>query len=160
MDYLWTPWRYHYVNTAGEAVECIFCAARGGDDRERLVAHRGRSCFVILNRFPYTSGHVMVVPYEHQATLASLPEATATELILLAQRTETILTSLYRPDGLNLGINIGKCAGAGVAGHVHLHVLPRWCGDAGFITTASETRVLPEDLMTTWERLSAAFRNG
>jgi len=160
MDYLWTPWRYQYVNAAGESVECIFCAARGGDDRERLVAHRGRSCFVILNRFPYTSGHVMVVPYEHLATLASLPEATATEMILLAQRTESILTSLYRPDGLNLGINTGRSAGAGVAGHVHLHVLPRWAGDAGFITTVGETRVLPEDLPTTWERLRAAFRSG
>ncbi len=159
MDYLWTPWRYQYVTTAGDAVECIFCAARHGDDAERLVVHRGRNCFVILNRFPYTSGHVMVVPHEHRPTLASLPEATAAELMLLARRTEAILTAAYRPDGLNLGINVGKSAGAGVAGHLHVHVLPRWGGDAGFITTVGETRVLPEDLLTTWQKLRAAFQS-
>src|SRR6266545_3450512 len=149
MDYLWTPWRYHYISTGGESEACIFCAAAADpDDRARLVVDRGPRCFVILNRFPYTSGHVMVVPYEHTATLEALPEETAAEMMKLAQSSECILRAEYRPDGLNLGMNLGKSAGAGVTGHVHLHVLPRWAGDANFMTTVGETRVLPEDLDT------------
>jgi ATP adenylyltransferase len=158
MDYLWTPWRFQYITKAGEADECIFCAAAADpDDRSRLTVFRGEHCFVILNRFPYTSGHVMVVPYAHEASLASLPGAAAAEMMRLAQRAETILRENYRPEGLNMGINIGKCAGAGVAGHVHLHILPRWAGDANFMTTTGETRVLPEDLDVTWEKLHRAF---
>jgi len=159
MDYLWTPWRYQYIVTAGEKEDCIFCsAARDPNDRERLVVYRGESCYIVLNRFPYTSGHVMVVPYEHLATLEALPDATAVELIRLAQRTETVLRTVYRPGGLNVGINIGQCAGAGVVGHVHLHILPRWTGDASFMTTVAETRVVPEELQTTWEKLHEAFQ--
>lgn len=167
MDYLWTPWRYQYISQAGETEECIFCLAgraenrefaAGGHDHSRLVVHRGDGCFVVLNRFPYTSGHVMVVPYEHLATLEALPDSTAIEMMRLAQRTETILRKLYRPEGLNLGINLGKCAGAGVAGHVHLHVLPRWTGDANFMSVVGETRVLPEDLETSWQKLSRAYQ--
>jgi ATP adenylyltransferase len=158
MDYLWTPWRYRYITRAGEQDDCIFCAAAAAaDDRGYLVAYRGSACFVILNRYPYTNGHVMVVPYEHLSTVESLPEATAGELIRLAQRTERVLRAVYRPEGLNMGINLGACAGAGVAGHVHLHVLPRWTGDSSFMTTTGETRILPEDLDTTWEKLSDAF---
>jgi ATP adenylyltransferase len=158
MDYLWTPWRYRYISQAGDGDECIFCAAAADtDDRARLVVYRGETCFVLLNRYPYTNGHVMVVPYEHLATVESLPETAAVELIRLAQRTETILRAAYRPEGLNMGINIGKCAGAGIASHVHMHILPRWTGDANFMTTTGETRVLPEDLDTTWEKLSDAF---
>src|SRR5690349_17915139 len=129
MDYLWTPWRYQYITKAGEADECIFCTARGDpNDRERLIVHRGSGCFVLLNRFPYTSGHVMVVPYDHVPTLEGVADEAATEMIRLAQRTERILREVYRPEGLNIGMNVGKCAGAGIAGHVHLHVLPRWTG--------------------------------
>jgi ATP adenylyltransferase len=158
MDHLWTPWRYRYITQAGEQDDCIFCAAAAAsDDRDYLVVHRGLTCFVILNRYPYTNGHVMVVPYQHLATVESLPEATAAELIRLAQRTEAVLRAVYRPEGLNMGINIGKCAGAGVAGHVHMHILPRWTGDSSFMTTTGETRILPEDLDTTWEKLSDAF---
>lgn len=162
MDYLWTPWRYQYISQTGDAGgdnQCIFCAAASdSDDRARLIVHRGTACFVILNRYPYTSGHVMVVPFEHLPTLESLPESTAVEMMLLARRTETVLRAVYRPEGMNLGINIGKCAGAGIAGHVHLHVLPRWTGDSNFMTVTGETRVLPEDLETTWVRISDAYR--
>jgi ATP adenylyltransferase len=158
MDYLWTPWRYRYISEAGPSDPCIFCAAAADpDDCKRLTVHRAERCFVILNRYPYTSGHVMVAPYEHIATLEALPAETAAEMMHLAQRCESILRAAYRPEGLNIGMNIGKCAGAGVAGHVHLHALPRWAGDANFMTVTGETRVLPEDLETTYERLSAAF---
>ena len=160
MDYLWTPWRYQYISQASEADSCIFCAAAAdSNDEARLVVHRADHCFVLLNRFPYTSGHVMVVPYAHLATVEALPDAAAVEMIRLAQRTERILRRVYKPEGLNMGINLGKCAGAGVAGHVHLHILPRWVGDVNFMTSVGETRVMPEDLAVTWKKLNAAFLN-
>ncbi|MBZ5725516.1 MAG: HIT domain-containing protein [Acidobacteriia bacterium] len=158
MDYLWTPWRYQYITSAAAPGECVFCAAaQSRDDRARLVVHRAARNFVILNRFPYTSGHIMVVPYEHAATLEALPDETLVELIRLARASETHLRAIYRPEGLNLGMNIGRSAGAGIAGHVHLHVLPRWTGDTNFMTVTGETRVLPEDLEVTWEKVRAQF---
>lgn len=159
MDYLWTPWRYQYVTTTGETEGCIFCAAASDQahDRDRLVVYRANHNFIVLNRFPYTSGHVMVVPYDHAGRLEDLPDATLCELILLARLVEKKLRALYRPDGLNLGFNIGRSAGAGIAGHVHLHALPRWTGDTSFMTSVGETRVLPEDLQTTWEKLHRAL---
>jgi ATP adenylyltransferase len=160
MDYLWTPWRYKYVSKAAPGDECVFCAAAAcADDEAALVVHRGEFNFVILNRFPYTSGHVMVIPYAHVASLAELPDATAVELIRLARDCERHLRAAYRPEGLNYGVNVGQSAGAGVAGHVHMHVLPRWTGDTNFMTTVGETRVMPEDLSDTWKKLRAAFRN-
>ena len=159
MDFLWTPWRYQYVTKVGEAEECIFCAAAADTDhdRQRLVVHRAGQNLVMLNRFPYTSGHVMVVPYEHVARLEDVRDDTLVELIRLAQLSEKHLRAIYRPDGLNLGFNIGRSAGAGIAGHVHMHALPRWSGDTSFMTSVGETRVLPEALETTWERVRAAF---
>lgn len=159
MDYLWTPWRYQYVTKAGEVDECIFCAAVADNahDRERLVVHRAARNLVMLNRFPYTSGHVMVVPYEHVATLEALPDETLVELIRLARLSEVHLRAVYHPDGLNVGFNIGRSAGAGIANHLHLHALPRWTGDTNFMTAVGETRVLPEDLQVTWERLRQVF---
>jgi ATP adenylyltransferase len=158
MDYLWTPWRYQYITKTGEEGECVFCAAsRSPDDRACLVVYRGGHNFVILNRYPYTSGHIMVVPYAHVATLEDLPDETLVEMILLARTSEKRLRTVYHPEGLNFGINIGRSAGAGIAGHVHLHAMPRWNGDTNFMTTVAETRVLPEDLEVTWERLRAAF---
>jgi ATP adenylyltransferase len=158
MDYLWTPWRYQYVSTADKAVDCVFCSkAAETDDEKALIVHRAEHNFVILNAFPYTSGHVMVVPYQHLDELRKLPTAAATEMMALTQKLEGVLRGLYRPDGLNLGMNIGKAAGAGVAGHIHMHVLPRWVADANFMTTVGETRVLPEDLATTWKRIRGAF---
>jgi len=162
MDFLWTPWRYQYVTKAGEAEECIFCAAAADTthDRERLVVHRSERNLVMLNRFPYTSGHVMVVPYEHVARLEDVRDDTLVELIRLARLAEKHLRAIYRPDGLNLGFNIGQSAGAGIAGHVHMHALPRWTGDTSFMTSVGETRVLPEALETTWERVRGAFTAG
>ena len=121
------------------------------------LVKRGKHCFICLNAYPYTSGHVMVMPYAHLDRLTALPTETAHELIDLAQMTEQALERLYRPDGLNFGINLGKAAGAGVAGHLHLHAMPRWAGDTNFMTTVAESRILPEDLPTTWKRLRAAF---
>ena len=159
MDYLWTPWRYQYVTKAGGADECIFCAAvaDAGHDRERLVVHRAARNVVMLNRYPYTSGHLMVVPHEHVASLDGLPDETLVELIRLARLAEKHLRAVYRPEGLNLGFNIGRSAGAGIANHLHLHALPRWTGDTSFMTAVGETRVLPEDLEVTWERLRRVF---
>jgi ATP adenylyltransferase len=158
MDYLWTPWRYSYL-AKDKDDSCIFCHAAGaGDDAGMLIVLRGSKNFVILNRYPYTSGHVMVVPYAHQATLSSCTPETLAEMMTLAQRVEGVLAALYRPSGYNVGINIGRSAGAGVEGHLHLHVLPRWIGDTNFMTTVGETRVEPEELATTYERLYNAFK--
>jgi ATP adenylyltransferase len=159
MDYLWTPWRYTYVSNADKIDGCVFCErVAWNDDRKALIVHRAEHCFIILNAFPYTSGHVMVVPYEHVDELQKLPRAAAEEMMLLAQRMETVFRKLYHPDGVNLGMNIGKAAGAGIAGHIHMHVLPRWVADANFMSVVAETRVLPEDLETTWERIHGEFK--
>ena len=158
MDYLWTPWRYSYVSTVDKTDGCVFCNLLAlGDDRRALIVHRAEHNFIILNAFPYTSGHVMVVPYEHVDRLKLLPEAAATEMMFLTRRLEAVLTDLYQPNGLNLGMNIGKAAGAGVAGHIHMHILPRWVADANFMTVIGETRVLPESLEETYKRLKAKF---
>jgi ATP adenylyltransferase len=185
MDHYWTPWRYNYVTAAEAAARpgvpaalkawpgdkgCVFCnliasvdyAVEEGMDGEQAEAAggivlRAEHCFICLNAFPYTSGHVMVLPYAHLDRLAALPMQTAHELVELAQRTERVLDRVYRPHGFNYGLNIGQAAGAGVAGHLHLHAMPRWMGDTSFMTTVAETRVLPEALETTWKRLRAAF---
>jgi len=160
MDYLWTPWRYQYMKgaIAGQLPDCIFCdAAKRTDDATTLVVHRGASSFAILNRFPYTGGHLMIVPYKHTDELASLDSSTLTEMMQLAQRTESVFKALYKPEGINFGMNLGRAAGAGVLGHLHLHALPRWAGDSNFMTVISETRVLPEELHTTYERIRAAL---
>jgi ATP adenylyltransferase len=154
MDYLWTPWRYQYVIKQEEAGVCVLCAAaQERDDTRSFVVHRAARSFVILNRFPYTSGHLMVVPYDHVASLGELAPETLTEMILIARDAERHLRAVYRPEGLNLGMNLGQSAGAGIAAHVHLHVLPRWRGDTNFMTVTAETRVVPEDLETTWRKL-------
>jgi ATP adenylyltransferase len=154
MDYLWSPWRYQYVSRASPDDECIFCrAAAGSNDAETFVIHRARRNFAILNIFPYTTGHLMIAPYEHVASLEEAHAETLAEMIQLARVAEGHLRAVYRPHGLNIGMNIGECAGAGIAGHIHLHILPRWSADANFMTTIGETRVLPEDLRTTYEKL-------
>ena len=159
MDYLWTPWRYQYITKSGDPGGCIFCdALQASNDREYLIVHRAERNFVILNRYPYTSGHVMVVPNAHVATLEALPDDALIELIQLARTSEKLLRAVYHPEGLNLGMNIGRSAGAGIAGHLHLHVLPRWHGDTNFMTVVAETRVVPESLEVTWEKLREAFR--
>jgi len=158
VDYLWTPWRYRYVAEAGKNDPCIFCSAlAANDDEERKIVHRGRLNFVILNLYPYTTGHSMVVPYKHVPDLAGCDAETLAELMLLCQRLQLLLARLYRPEGFNLGMNMGRCAGAGVTGHVHMHVLPRWTGDTSFMTAVSETRLHPEALEETYRKLREEF---
>jgi len=160
MDYLWTPWRYHYMALAsqGKQPNCIFCdAVRLNRDEETLIVHRGGKTFIILNRFPYTSGHVMVVPYAHVAELTLCEPGVLPEMMELAQKLEAVFQKEYKPDGMNLGMNLGRAAGAGVTGHLHLHVLPRWFGDSNFMTVAGETRVHPEELNTSYQRLKKAL---
>ena len=185
MDYLWTPWRYAYLVDADPGgrkgvpaalaawtgdCHCVFCNLLGATafavahgmpaleaDRAANIVLRAEHCFVVLNAFPYSSGHVMIVPYRHQAILAHLEPEAALEMMRLAQRTDGVLRQVYQPHGTNLGMNLGKAAGAGVEEHLHLHVLPRWMGDANFMTVVAETRVLPETLEVTWQRLRDGF---
>ncbi|HZU31981.1 MAG TPA: HIT domain-containing protein [Candidatus Angelobacter sp.] len=158
MDFLFTPWRYAYISTANNANHCVFCGiAQSQNDTQNYVVHRAQYCFVVLNAFPYTSGHIMVVPYDHLDELQKLPSPAAEEIMSLTQRLEGVLRDLYHPDGINLGMNLGKAAGAGVAGHIHMHILPRWFGDVNFMSAIGETRVLPEDLQTTYKRIREKF---
>ncbi|HVO96644.1 MAG TPA: HIT domain-containing protein [Bryobacteraceae bacterium] len=151
MEHIWSPWRYRYVSKE-RSDECIFCAKKS-----EYILHRAEHNFVLLNLYPYTSGHLMIAPYQHVATLAESGPAALKEMMLLAQRAEIALKKVYNAAGFNMGLNIGEAAGAGVAGHIHMHVLPRWPGDANFMTTIAETRVLPEDLETTYKRLLEVF---
>ncbi|HEX8814464.1 MAG TPA: HIT domain-containing protein [Terriglobales bacterium] len=158
MDYLWTPWRYQWVSGTHQPSGCIFCELpKLGDDVKARIVHRGKYCYIVLNTFPYTSGHVLIVPFAHLDELQKLPAATAQEMIALAQILEGVLRQLYSPDGINLGMNIGAAAGAGVAGHVHMHELPRWIADANFVSVIGETRILPETLDVTYTRIRSAL---
>ncbi|AXC09561.1 HIT family protein [Acidisarcina polymorpha] len=185
MDHLWTPWRYAYVSAADGAERqgvphelaawpgdhhCVFCNMIAAVDYAELhgmpiaeaeraagIVHRAGHTFLCLNAYPYASGHVMIVPYLHGSSLAALDRLISHEMMDLAQQTERLFADLYSPHGMNFGLNLGKAAGAGVAGHLHLHALPRWDGDTNFMTTTAETRVLPEALTITWERMRKAF---
>jgi ATP adenylyltransferase len=185
MDRLWTPWRYNYVSRAGKDLRqgvpaaldawqgdfgCVFCnmiasvdfaLSAGADpaaaEQAANILHRGETCFLCLNAFPYSTGHVLIVPYRHTDSLAALDRNEANEMMALAQSTERSLRAVYRPDGLNFGLNLGEAAGAGVANHIHMHGLPRWSGDTNFMTVTAETRVLPETLDITWARLRQAL---
>jgi ATP adenylyltransferase len=161
MDRLWTPWRFDYVRSIEAAAPgaCVFCdILRDDHDVENLVLGRGPHAYVVLNLFPYTSGHLLVVANRHIATLSEASSDELDAFMGLGQRCERALAAEYRPDGYNLGFNIGRAAGAGVAHHIHMHVLPRWAGDANFVSVVSETRVLPEELSRTHERLRPYFR--
>ncbi len=158
MDRLWTPWRYNYISGAKQSQGCIFCdKPAANNDEEHYIVYRGNHNFVILNAYPYTSGHVMIAPYEHAPTPEAAAEETLVEMMLLLRKTVACLRAAYRPDGLNTGMNIGEAAGAGVAGHIHMHALPRWVGDANFMTAVGETRVIPEDLEQTYRKVKEAF---
>jgi ATP adenylyltransferase len=158
MDHLWSPWRYKYIASADKTDECVFCRInREQKDAENFVVHRARLNFIVLNLFPYTSGHLMIVPYEHKASLVDFDTATTTEMLELAKRSQLALEAEYHPDGFNIGMNLGRSAGAGVADHLHLHVVPRWSGDANFVSIVGETRVLPEDLAATYLKLTKHF---
>ena len=159
MEHIWSPWRYKYIASAGHEEGCVFCRIEHVHlDAENYLVHRAPLNFIILNLFPYTSGHLMIVPYRHEASLASLDIPTTTEMIELSKRAQTALETEYHPDGFNIGMNLGRSAGAGVADHLHLHVVPRWSGDANFVSIIGETRVLPEDLATTYQKLKTHFR--
>ena len=158
MDFLWSPWRYQYVANIHNADGCVFCIdASTAKDAERLILFRGQDHFIILNLFPYTCGHLLIAPYRHLSALSELSAEQNLELMDLTQRAVAALRKIYRPDGFNLGMNLGKCAGAGIDQHLHLHIVPRWCGDANFMTVSGETRVLPEALQTTYLKLKPFF---
>ena len=158
MDRLWTPWRLAYVSEASVMTPpCIFCHALAHLDTEPLVVHRGEAAFVLLNKYPYNNGHLMVVPNRHVGWLADLTSEELAEFMLLTQQAEKALTAVYHPHGFNMGLNLGKPAGAGVLDHLHLHVVPRWNGDTNFMSVVGETRVLPEELPRTAARLRDAF---
>jgi len=158
MERLWTPWRLAYVTEAGaDRAGCIFCPAPGRLEADDLVVYEGRQFFVILNKFPYNSGHVMVVPRRHVGRLSDLEPAEVVELGELAQGCERALAEAYAPHGFNMGLNLGKPAGAGVLGHLHLHVVPRWDGDTNFMSVVGDTRVLPESLADAAARLRGVF---
>ena len=185
MDQLWTPWRYAYISGKSEEArrgvpralaawpgdhDCVFCnmvaatdyAIQQGMAREEAekasgILERGRLTFLVLNAFPYNNGHLMVVPYQHESSLAALPEPVALDVMRGARRAERALNAVYRPEGMNLGLNLGASAGAGIASHVHLHAVPRWGGDTNFMTVLGETRILPEMLAQSWARLRDAL---
>lgn len=159
MDHLWSPWRYKFLTEHAPKEGCVFCriAARPEEDQKNFVVHRANQNFVLLNLYPYTTGHLMIVPYEHIAELSTASDETISEMIRITRFAEKAIRELYRPDGLNLGMNIGASAGAGIAGHIHMHILPRWTGDANFMSTIGETRLLAEELPVTWGRFKAAF---
>lgn len=157
MDHLWTPWRMPYLRGENEPEGCVFCLKPEGEDAEAHILHRGLLCYVILNRFPYNNGHLMIVPFTHVPTLEALDAKTLAELTALTQLSLRVLRETYNPQGFNLGMNIGETAGAGVAGHVHLHVVPRWGGDTNYMTITGQTRVIPEWMDETYERLRPLF---
>jgi ATP adenylyltransferase len=154
---LWAPWRLEYVATADDDDGCVFCRALDGDDVERLVVHRGERAFVLLNKFPYSSGHLMVAPARHCGDFAALEPEEAAEIHALAAAGIGALKEVYGPEGFNLGWNLGRVAGAGVVDHVHLHVVPRWGGDTNFMPVLADVKVLPEHLAESRTRLAQAW---
>jgi ATP adenylyltransferase len=158
MDHLWSPWRLSYVTRTGGEAGCVFCEALAGEEAS-LVVFRGSACYVILNKFPYNNGHLMVVPNRHVASLKDATFDELCEIMELARRAEIALGEAFAPHGLNMGLNLGKPAGAGILDHLHLHVVPRWNGDTNFMTVVGETRVLPEELCVTAEKLRPIFES-
>jgi ATP adenylyltransferase len=156
LDRLWSPWRLEYV-TGAKQQDCVFCVAPGHPDAEPLIVFKGTLAFVVLNLYPYNNGHLMVVPNRHVASLASLTPEELAEIGLLTQRSEMALNEAYNPQGMNIGINLGKSGGAGVLDHIHVHLVPRWNGDTNFMTVIGEMRVLPEDLGSSAARLRPIF---
>ncbi len=158
MGHLWTPWRSTYITAKKDKSRCIFCAAAEGTaDEESLLVYRGEFCFVILNRYPYTTGHLMIAPYQHVSRLFQVGQEVTEEMMRLVRTAEENLEEVYKPHGLNLGMNLGEAAGAGIEEHIHMHVLPRWKGDANFMTTVGGVRVMPEALNETYRKLKPIF---
>ncbi len=157
LERLYTPWRLAYVTGSAKSADCVFCAALASADADPLIVFRGSACFVILNLFPYNNGHLMVVPNRHIASLVDATPDELSELMALTRRSEIALREAFAPHGMNMGLNLGKAAGAGVLDHIHLHVVPRWNGDTNFMTVVGETRVLPQELPVTADRLRPIF---
>jgi ATP adenylyltransferase len=158
MNHLWSPWRMEYIENSNKVEGCIFCTMPEiQDGAENLIAYRGKCAFVILNRYPYTSGHLMVVPFEHKSNLEDLDAVTRAEMMELTMGCIVVLRKIYDPQGFNIGANIGEAAGAGVKDHVHIHIVPRWTGDTNFMSTVGDARVLPESLETTFYRVRQGF---
>ena len=159
MERLWAPWRLSYVT--GERPEgCVFCNHLKQSDEDALIVHRGERAYVVLNLYPFGSGHLMIVPYLHTSEFDSVPKEITDELMDMAKRAQAALREVYSPSGFNLGMNLGSAAGAGIADHLHIHLLPRWSGDTNFMTTVGESRVIPEDLPTTYSKLRPKFSRG
>jgi ATP adenylyltransferase len=154
---LWAPWRLDYVGQADEQQGCIFCLAAESEDEAGLLVHRGEEAFVLLNKFPYASGHLMVAPYRHAGDFAELSDGEALEIHRLAGQGVGALAHVYEPQGFNLGWNLGRVAGAGVTDHVHLHLVPRWLGDTNFMPVLADVKVLPEHLVETRRKLAEAW---
>lgn len=158
MDHIWTPWRMKYIQENKDFEGCIFClAAESEDDVDNLVFYRGENAFMILNRYPYTNGHVMCVPYAHKARLQDLTLETRIEIMELTTKAVQVLQSVYQPEGFNVGLNLGEMAGAGIEQHLHIHIVPRWGGDTNFMSCIGETRILPESLDQTFRRVKQAW---
>ena len=158
MDRIWTPWRMKYIQEHQDYPDCVFCvAAAEPDGLDNLIFHRGEHAFMILNRFPYNSGHVMCVPYAHVDRLHALSQEARAEMMEMTNQAIDVLQLVYKPQGFNVGLNLGEMAGAGMADHLHMHIVPRWGGDANFMSTIGETRVLPESLSETYERVKTAW---
>lgn len=163
MERLWSPWRYDYINSGGaessKSDACVFCSIHADPehDEANFVLHRASQSFVVLNIYPYISGHLLIVPNEHVGELDAAAKETTDELMDLTKRCQTALRATYQPAGFNLGMNLGKSAGAGIVDHIHIHIMPRWTGDTNFMSTIGDTRVIPEDLATTYAKLRARF---
>ena len=158
MNHLWSPWRMKYIRRQKTPKGCVFCDAVQKEDGEsNLIVARGKRVFVILNRYPYTSGHIMIVPFEHIGSFEKMDEETSAEVMHLIRQGITALDQIYKPDGYNMGANLGASAGAGIANHIHFHLVPRWDGDTNFMTSIGETRVLPEDLSETFRQIKNAW---
>jgi ATP adenylyltransferase len=157
LDRLYTPWRLAYVTGAAKSADCVFCTARNNEDADPLIVFRGESAFVILNLFPYNNGHLMVVPNRHIASLVDATPEELNEMMALTRRSEMALREAFQPHGLNMGLNLGKAAGAGILEHLHIHAVPRWNGDTNFMTVVGQTRVLPQELPVTADTLRPIF---
>ena len=159
MNHLWSPWRMEYIENNNKQDGCVFCTAQAMEDGVgNLIAYRGKLAYVILNRYPYTSGHLMVIPFDHVASIEELSPETRAEMMELTTQCTTVLKNTYKPQGFNIGLNMGEAAGAGVPGHVHIHIVPRWQGDTNFMSSVGGTRVLPEALEVTFERVKNEFQ--
>lgn len=161
MNYLFASWRRKYIMEKKKFGGCVFCKAvsQKTDSAENLIVHRGKHSFLILNRYPYTSGHVMVIPYQHVLDLNDLDDDTRAEMMTMVNQTVKALKIAYSPDAFNIGINMGNAAGAGIEAHIHMHVVPRWSGDVNFMTSVGEVRILPESLEDTYEKIKAAWNS-